>query len=64
MDKNILFKSLLQGVVGMLLLALVLTFVNHDPFLVVLAKPYTILMGIAAVVGCYIGYTRKAKKNR
>ena len=63
MNKNILFKSLLQGVVGMFILALVLSIVKDDSILKVLAEPYTILVGVSAVIGSYIGYLRKAKKE-
>ena len=63
MDKNILFKSLLQGVVGMVIIALLLSILHDDSFLEVLVEPYTILMGVACVVGSYIGYSRKAKKT-
>ena len=61
MDKNILFKSLLQGVAGMLVLALLLSVVKDDSILEVLVEPETILLGVSAVIGSYIGYQRKAK---
>lgn len=63
MDKNILFKSLLQGIAGMVILALLLSAFGDDSILEVLAEPYTILVGITCVTGSYIGYLRKAKKE-
>ncbi len=63
MDKNILFKSLLQGVAGMLIAALLLSIVKDDSILEVLVEPYTIFIGVSAVIGSYIGYLKKAKKE-
>ena len=63
MNKNILFKSLLQGVAGMLILALLLSIVKDVSILEVLVRPYTILIGVSAAIGSYIGYVRKAKKE-
>ena len=63
MDKNILFKSLLQGIAGMIILALLCSIVKDDSFLELLVEPETILIGISAVIGSYIGYQRKAKKE-
>ena len=59
MDKNILFKSLLQGVAVIVIVALLLSIVKDDSFLEVLAEPYTILMGIVAAAGGYSGFLRK-----
>ena len=63
MDKNILFKSLLQGIAGMLLFALLVSVVRAESILQVLAAPYTIVLGVSAVVGSYAGFLRKAKKG-
>ena len=63
MDKNILFKSLLQGIAGMLLFALLVSVVRAESILQVLAAPYTIVLGVSAVVGSYAGFLRKAKKE-
>ena len=63
MYKNLLFKSLLQGVAGMLIAALLLSIVKDDSILEVLVEPYTIFIGVSAVIGSYIGYLKKAKKE-
>ena len=63
MNKNILFKSLLQGVAGMLILALLLSIVKDNSILEVLVKPYTIFIGVSAVIGSCAGFLRKAKKQ-
>ena len=63
MDKNILFKSLLQGVAVIVIVALLLSIVKDDSFLEVLAEPYTILMGIVAAAGSYSGFLRKEKRS-
>lgn len=63
MNKNFLVKSLGQGVVGWVLLALLLSFTRDMTFVQALAAPHTIMMCVAAVIGCYVGYVRKAKKQ-
>lgn len=63
MNKNFLIKSLGQGVIGWILLALLLSFTKDMTFVQALAAPSTITMSVAAVIGCYIGYMRRAKKQ-
>lgn len=63
MDKNIFVKSLGQGIIGWILLALLLSVTKDMNFLQALIAPYTIMMSVAGIVGCYIGYMRKAKKQ-
>ena len=63
MNKNILVKSLGQGIVCWILLALLLSFTKDMTFVQALSAPYTIMTSVAAVVGSYIGYVRKAKKQ-
>ena len=63
MDKNILVKSLGQGIVGWILLALLLSFTKDMTFVQAFAAPSTITMSVATVVGSYVGYVRRAKKQ-
>ena len=63
MNKNIIIKSLLNGVTSFFLVALVLDLVKGIPFGQALAEPYNIILGISAIVGSYIGFTRKAMKQ-
>ena len=61
MDKNILIKSLLNGVISLLVLAVLLILIKDMSFVQALTKFYTIAVAIAAMVGSYIGFARKAK---
>ena len=63
MDKNIFVKSLDQGIIGWILLALLLSVTKDMTFVQALVAPYTVMMSVAGIVGCYIGYMRKAKKQ-
>ena len=64
MDKNILIKSLLNGVITLLALAVILSLVKDVGFVQALIAPYTIAASIAAMVGSYIGFARKAKGQK
>ena len=61
MDKNILIKSLLNGVISLLVLAVLLSLINDLCFVPAPTELYTIAAAIAAMVGSYIGFARKAK---
>jgi hypothetical protein len=62
MDKTILGKSLLNGVIAWILIALILFLLKGMAFTQALTAPYTIFMAIAAVIGSYIGYMRKPRR--
>ena len=61
MDKNILIKSLLNGVISLLVLAVLLSLVNGTGFTAALFAPHTIIVALSAAVGSYIGFSRKAR---
>lgn len=61
MDKKSLIKSLLNGVISLLALAVLLSLVKDVNFVQALIAPYTVVTAIAAMVGSYIGFTRKVK---
>ena len=61
MDKNIFIKSLLNGVISLLVLAVLLSLIKDMSFVQALTGPYTIAIAIAAMVGSYIGFARKVK---
>ncbi len=63
MDKNILIRSLLQGLAGMILFALLFSIFKDDSFLDCLDEPYTVLCGITTFAGCYIGSLKRANKK-
>ena len=61
MDKNILIKSLLNGVISLLVLAVLLSLRTDMSFVQALTVPYALVVAITAMVGSYIGFARKAK---
>ena len=61
MDRNILIKSLLNGVISLLVLAVLLSLIKGMSFVQALTVPYTIAVAIVAMVGSFIGFARKAK---
>jgi hypothetical protein len=61
MDKKIVIKSLLNGIISLLVLALLLGLVKDQGFVQALTAPYTIAVALVAIVGSYIGFARKAK---
>ena len=63
MNKSIIIKFLIDGVVSYLLVALVLTLVKGQPYAQALTAPYTIFLGVAALVGSVIGFWRKENKK-
>ena len=63
MNKNIIIKSLLNGVISFFLVAVVLDLVKGIPFGQALVEPYNIILGISATICSYIGFSRKAMKQ-
>ena len=63
MNKNIIIKSLLNGIFGYFMVAMVLNLAKGIPFGQALVEPYNIFIGISAIIGSYIGFTRKAMKQ-
>ena len=61
MNKNILVKALINGIISLLVLAVLLSLINGMGFMAALMAPYTILAAVSAVVGSYIGFARKAR---
>ena len=59
----IIIKPLINGVVSYFLVALVLTLIKGQPFGQALTAPYTIFLGVAALVGSVIGFWRKENKK-
>ena len=61
MNKTILVKALVNGIVSLLVLAVLLSLVNGIGFMEALMAPYTIIAAISAVAASYIGFVRKAR---
>ena len=63
MDKNILTKALLNGAAGWLALAVFLSLTKDISFVQAFTAPHTIALSVAAGLGSYIGFMRKAKEE-
>ena len=63
MNKNIIIKSLINGVVSFFVVALVLDLVKGIPFGQALVNPFNIFLCISAIVGSFIGFSRKEKRK-
>ena len=63
MNKNLIIKSLLNGVLSFVLVALVFHLVKGVAIAQVIVAPYTISLTISAIVGSYIGFRIKTMKE-
>lgn len=59
-DKGIIIKSLLNGVVAWLALALILSWMNGLRFVEALVLPYIITAAVTACLASFIGFVGKA----
>ena len=62
MNRNIIIRTVIEGLIGWVLLALIMTFVKDVPFMQALIAPHTLTMASAGFLGAYIGLQNKAKK--
>ena len=63
MNKNIIIKSVHNGILSLFLVAMVLDLAKGIPFGQALVSPFNIILGISAIVGSFIGFSRKAMKQ-
>ena len=63
MNKNIIIKSLLNGILTFVVVALVQYLVEGVALTQAIAAPYTIFLAISAIVGSFIGFSIKAAKE-
>lgn len=63
MNKNIIIKSLFNGIASGLLFSLIMSLAKGMNFVETLKVPSTIALAIATAVGSCIGFWIKAKKN-
>ena len=62
MNKNTVIKSLLNGILTFILVALVLSLKGMAIAQAIIA-PYTIFLTISAILGSFIGFTLKAMRQ-
>lgn len=63
MKMNIIVKSLLNGIAGCTLLALLLHLFNGENFMQVLVSPNNIGFGVLTAVSSWIGYGLRKKEQ-
>ena len=63
MSKNIIIRSVVESLIGWVLLAVVVMLTRNITFVQAFTSMHCILMAVAGFVGCCIGFQRKAKKQ-
>ena len=63
MKKNIIIKSLLNGIFAFVLVALIQHLVKGVAIAQAIVAPYTIFLTISAIAGSYMGFNIKAMKE-
>ena len=63
MKKNIIIKSLLNGILAFVLVALTQHLVKGVAFAQAIVAPYTIFLTLSAIVGSFVGFSIKAMKE-
>ena len=63
MNTNIVIRSLLNGIAGILALALFENLLHGTPFMQTLAAPTTLPIAVGATIGSFIGLRRKALRQ-
>ena len=63
MSNNILFKSLVNGVITLIVLSVFATLVRGMLFVQAVTLPYHVLMAVTAVAASYIGLKAKEMKT-
>jgi len=63
MNRNIVIRTVIEGLIGWVLLALIITFAKDMTFLQALVAPHTLAMAFAGFIGAYIGLQKKAQKQ-
>ena len=62
MNKNIIIKSLLNGVLAFILITLVCT-LKGMTIAQAIAAPYTIFLAVSAIAGSFIGFAIRTSKQ-
>ena len=63
MKKNIIVKSLVNGILAFVLVALVQYLVKGVAFAQAIVAPYTIYLTISAIVGSFVGFSIRTMKQ-
>lgn len=63
MKKNIIIKSLVNGILAFVLVALVQYLVKGVAFAQAIVAPYTIFLTISAIVGSFVGFSIRTMKQ-
>ena len=63
MNRNIIIRTVIEGLVGWVLLALVVMYAKDMTFVQALIAPHTLVMATAGFLGAYIGLRKRAEKQ-
>ncbi len=63
MNRNIIIRTAIEGTIGWVLLALVMTMAQDITFMQAFFAPHTLVMASAGFIGGYIGLQRRAQKK-
>lgn len=61
MNTNIIVRTVIEGLIGWVLLALIMTFMKDMTFVQALIAPQTLVMACSGFIGGYIGLRRRAQ---
>lgn len=62
-NSSILIRTVIEGMIGWVLLAVLLCLIKDMSFVQALFAPHTLAMAAAGFLGGYIGLRRKAQKQ-
>ena len=63
MNRSIIIRTVIEGIIGWVLLALIVTFTKDITFVQAFFAPHTLVMASAGFIGGYIGLRRRAQKQ-
>jgi len=63
MDKNLLFKSLMNGIIAFLGISLLMVIVKDATLVQAITTPYVIISAVCAAVVSYFGFMLKTSKR-
>ena len=63
MNRNMIIRTVIEGLIGWMLLALVVTFTKDITFVQAVIAPHTLVMATAGFLGAYMGLRKRAEEQ-
>jgi len=63
MNRNMIIRTVIEGLIGWVLLALVVMYAKDITFMQAFIAPHTLVMASAGFLGGYIGMRKRAEKQ-